>query len=130
MGLVLEGWVYVYDRSDTLQGMDLKTEVRYLALEASLAWRRPLGGWMLWLGAGGGAVYASSKVSGIPGQDSLSGVVWAPAANGAVGFGRPLGPGVPFGEIRAAWQADPGSGPIRGSVRSLILSVGYRFDVH
>jgi hypothetical protein len=129
MGLVLEGWVYTYGRSDTLQGMDLKTEVRYLALEASLAWRRPLRGWLLWLGAGGGAVYASSKVSGIPGQASLSGSSWAPAANGSVGFGRPLGPGVPFGEIRAAWQADPGSGPIRGSVRSLILNVGYRFDV-
>jgi hypothetical protein len=130
MGLVLEGWVYAYSRSDNLVGMDLKTDVRYLALEGSVAWRRPLRGWLLWLGAGGGAVYGSSKVSGIPGQASLSGSSWAPAANGSAGWGRPLGPGVPFGEIKVGWQADPGHGQVRGSVKSLTLNVGYRFDVH
>ena len=128
-GLVLEGWVYVHSRSDTLQGMALKSEVRYLALEASLAWRRPLGGWMLWLGAGGGAVYNSARVSGIPGQPALTDSAWATGANGSVGWGRPLGRGTPFGEIKAAWQADPGRGLVRGSVRTLTFSLGYRFDV-
>jgi len=129
LGLVLEGWVYSLSRSDSLQDLELETEVRSLALEASLAWRRPLGGWMLWLGAGGGAVYGSSQVSGTGTSGSLSDTFWAPAANASLGLGRPLGPGVPFGEVRFGWQADPGYGLVRGSVQSLAFNVGYRFDV-
>jgi hypothetical protein len=130
LGLVLEGWVYSLNRTDSLQGLELETEVRSLALEASLAWRRPLGGWMVWLGAGGGAVYGSSQVSGAGTSGSQSDTFWAPAVNASLGLGRPLGPGVAFGEVRFAWQADPGSGLVRGEVQSVGFNVGYRFDVH
>jgi len=129
LGLVLEGQVFAFRRSDTVQGVRLESSATFLALEGSLAWRRPLAGWMLWLGAGGGAVSASSKVSGIAGQEALSGRSWAAAAHAAVAWGRPLGPGMPFGELKAAWQADPGRGPVRGSLRSVTFNLGYRFDV-
>ena len=129
-GLVLEAWVYAFSQSDTLGAMELTAEVRYLALEASLGWRRPLRGGLLWLSAGGGAVLGSSQVSGIPGQPSVTESTWTAAANGCAGWGRPLGPGVPFGEVRVAWQADPGQGQVRGAVNSVTLNVGYRFDVH
>jgi hypothetical protein len=129
LGLVLEGQVYGLTRRDTLQGLSLKSEVTFLSLSASLAWRRPVGGWLLWLGAGGGAVNTSSRVAGITGQGTVSGQAWGAAAQASVGLGRPLGPGVPFGELRFAWQADAGGGPVRGSLQSVALQVGYRFDV-
>lgn len=129
LGLVLEGQLYALSRRDTLQGLSLQSDVTFLALAASLGWRRPVGGWLLWLGAGGGAVHASSRVSGIPGQPDASGRSWAPAAQAAMGWGRPLGPGIPFGELKVEWQDDPGRGPVRGSVRLLAIQVGYRFDV-
>jgi hypothetical protein len=37
---------------------------------------------------------------------------------------------VPFGEVRVAWQADPGQGQVRGAVNTVTLNVGYRFDVY
>jgi hypothetical protein len=129
-GLVLEAWFYSFSQADTLAAMELTTEVRYLALEASLGWRRPLRSGLFWLSAGGGAVRGSSQVSGIPGQASVTESTWTAGANGCVGWGRPLGPGVPFGEVRVAWQADPGQGQVRGAVNTVTLNVGYRFDVH
>lgn len=129
LGLVLEAQAYSLSRRETLQGLELKTDVTFAALSASVAWRRPVGGWLLWLGAGGGAVHASSRVSGIPGQGDVSGTAWSALATASAGWGRPLGPGTAFGEIKVAWQADPGSGPVRGSMRFLTLGLGYRFDV-
>ena len=128
-GLVLDGQVFTFRRTDTVQGISLESSATFVALEASLAWRRPLAGWMLWLGAGGGAVNVSSKVSGIAGQADLSGGSWVPAAHASLGWGRPLGPGIPYGEVRLAWQADPGRGPVRGSLESLTFNLGYRLDV-
>lgn len=129
LGLVLEGQLYALSRRDTLQGLRLKSDVTFLALVASLGWRRPVGGWLLWLGAGGGAIQVSGRVSGIPGQADVSGRAWAATAQATVGWGRPLGPGIPFGEVKAAWQEDPGTGPVRGAVKLLAIQVGYRFDV-
>ncbi len=129
LGLVLEGWYAALDRDDAVQGLDLRTQVRFLVVEASLAWRRPVGGWMLWLGAGGGAAHGSSRISGAGSPSPLSGSFWVPAASAAAGVGRPAGPGVAFGELRFGWQGDPGSGPVRGAMQSVTLDVGYRFDV-
>lgn len=128
-GLVLEGRYFTFGRTDTMQGVALESSATFVALEASLAWRRPVAGWMLWLGAGGGAVNVSSKVSGLAGQADPSGGSWAAAAQASVGWGRPLGLGTPFGELKLAWQADPGRGPVRGSLQSLTVNVGYRLDV-
>lgn len=129
LGLALEAEAYVLDRRDTLQGMSLRSEVTFLALGASLAWRRPVGGSMLWLGAGGGAVHASSRLSGIAGQADLTARYWAALAQASVGWGWPLGRGIPFAELRLSWQADGRSGPVRGSLQALAVQLGYRFDV-
>ena len=129
LGLVLEGQVYALRRSDTIQGLDLTSEVTFVALTGALAWRRPVGGWLLWLGAGGGAVNAKGRVSGIPGQAAVTGSSWAPEAHASLGLGRPAGPGTPFGELRLGWQGEAKSGPARGSLEFLQLLVGYRFDV-
>lgn len=129
LGLILEGQVFALSRTDSVSGLELKTEVTFVPLLASLGWRRPLKGGLLWLGAGGGAVYASSRVSGIPGQAPVSGSSWAPEVHGSAGWGWPAGPGLPFAEARVGWQADGGSGPVQGSLWSLSVMMGYRFDV-
>jgi hypothetical protein len=128
LGLVLEVRAFTFDRTDTVQGLQVKSEATFLAMEASLAWRRPGWGGMGWLGAGGGAVSSSASVSAA-GQPDLSEETWAPAAHASVGWGRPLGPGIPFGEVKLGWRGDPGRGPLQGSLRSVTFSVGYRFDV-
>lgn len=128
IGLVLEGRFFTFSRTDAVQDVQLRSEATFLSLDASLAWRRPIGGGMLWLGAGGGAVHAGSRLS-TPGQADLSSRTWVTSANGSVGWGWPFGPGIPFAEAKLAWHADPDRGPMRGSLQSVTMSVGYRFDV-
>lgn len=84
---------------------------------------------MLWLGAGGGTVHASSRLSGIAGQPDLTATYWAALAQASLGWGWPLGRGIPFAELRLSWQADGRSGPVRGSLQALTVQLGYRFDV-
>jgi hypothetical protein len=128
VGLVLEARAFGFERTDTVRSIEVRTEASFVALEASLAWRRPLWGGMTWLAAGGGGVSSAARVSA-PGQPDLFERRWAPAAHGSVGWGWPVGPGIPFGEVTLGWQGDPGRGPLRGSLRSLTFSAGYRLDV-
>jgi hypothetical protein len=128
LGLVLEAGYSRFSRSSSVQGLRLETESNLVALQASLAWRRPLAGGIVWLGAGGGGIFAGTKVRA-SGPASLSEDAWSRAAHGSVGWGRPLGFGLPFGELKAAWQGTAGDGLLRGSMTTLTLSVGYRFDV-
>jgi hypothetical protein len=128
LGLVLEVRAFTFARTDTVQRLQVKSEATFVAMEASLAWRRPGWGGMAWVGAGGGAVSSSASVSAA-GQADLSEQAWAPAAHASVGWGRPLGPGIPFGEVKLGWRGDPGRGPLQGSLRSVTFGVGYRFDV-
>jgi hypothetical protein len=128
LGVVLEARAFTFDRTDTVQALQVRSEATFVALEASLAWRRPGLGGMAWLGAGGGAVSSSATVSA-SGQPDLREQVWAPSAHASAGWGTPLGPGIPFGEVKLGWRGDPGRGPLRGALRSVTFSVGYRFDV-
>jgi hypothetical protein len=128
LGVVLEARAFGFDRTDAVRGVQVTSEATFVAMEASLAWRRPGLGGMTWLGAGGGAVSASASVSAGGGPE-LSEQSWAPAAHASLGWGRPLGPGLPFGEVKLGWRGDPGRGPLQGSLRSVTFSVGYRFDV-
>jgi hypothetical protein len=128
LGLVLEVRGFTFDRTDTVHGLRVRSEAAFVATEASLAWRRPGWGGMGWLGAGGGAVSSSATVS-VPGQPNVREQAWAPSAHASAGWGRPLGPGIPFGEVKLGWRGDPGRGPLQGSLRSATFSVGYRLDV-
>jgi hypothetical protein len=128
LGLLLEARAFAFERTDSVKNLQVRSEATFVALEASLAWRRPGWGGMAWLGAGGGAVSSSASVSAA-GQPEVSEQAWAPAAHASVGWGRPLGPGIPFGEVKLGWRGDPGRGPLQGSLRSVTFAVGYRFDV-
>jgi hypothetical protein len=83
---------------------------------------------MVWLGAGGGLVSASATAE-VTGQAKVGARSWIPSAHASVGWGLPIGPGIPFAEVKLTAQAAPGSGPLRGSLTALTFSLGYRFDV-
>ena len=83
---------------------------------------------MGWIGAGGGMARASSEVS-TRGAPALTGTSWVPSAHASASYGLPLGPGIPFLEIKGTWQGEASSGPVRGSLTSATLSLGYRFAV-
>ena len=128
LGLLLEARGFGFDRTDTVQGLDVQSGATFVALEAALAWRRPWWGGMGWLAGGGGAARLTSTVSA-RGHPDLVERSWSPALHARAGWGWPLGPGLPFAEVTAGWQGEPASGPLVGSLRSLTFSVGYRFDV-
>lgn len=128
LGLLLEGSAFGLGRSDTVRAVRVRSDATFVALAASLAWRRPWWGGLGWVAAGGGAVRTAATVSAT-GQPELAGEAWAPAVQAAVGWGAPLGPGTPFGELAVGWQRDPGTGPLRGALRTVTFGVGYRLDV-
>jgi hypothetical protein len=128
LGLVLEGRFFRWDQPGGAEALQLRSEATFVALDASLAWRRPVAGGMLWLGGGGSAVASGSRVS-VAGQPALGARSWVPGAHASVSVGWRLGFGIPFAEVKGAWQGDPGRGALRGSIESLTLSAGYRFDV-
>lgn len=132
LGLVLEVRYFSFSRDDTLSAgsvsLPVTSDGSFLAIEPSIAWRRPLAHGMLWLGAGPGLVRTDATVS-TPGlQDDLSATSWVPSAHASVGWGLPLGPGIPFAEVKGAWQGEP-DGPVSGSLETLTINLGYRFDV-
>jgi hypothetical protein len=128
LGLVLEGHYFTFSSTDHVDALDVKTRGTFLALEASGAWRRPFAYGMVWLGAGGGAVSVSTSAE-VTGQEKIAAQTWVPSAHASVGWGRPAGPGIPFGEVKFTAQAAADSGPLRGSLTSFTFSLGYRFDV-
>jgi hypothetical protein len=132
LGLVVEVGYESFAHDETLTSGDVSlpvsSDASFLAIEPSVAWRRPLGGGMLWLGAGPGLARASSTVSA-PGQPDLSSTSWVPSAHASAAWGLPLGPGIPFAELKVGWQGEADEAPVSGSLTSLTLNVGYRFDV-
>jgi hypothetical protein len=132
LGLVLEIRYFSFGRDETLTAggvaFPVTSDGSFIAIEPSLAWRRPLARGMLWLGAGPGLVRTSATVS-TPGlQDDLSATSWVPSAHASVGWGLPLGPGIPFAELKGAWQGES-DGPVSGSLQTVTFNLGYRFDV-
>jgi hypothetical protein len=132
LGLVLEVGYSAFGRDQTLTAgavsLPVSSDVTFFAFEPSVAWRRPLVGGMLWLGAGPGIARAQSTVSA-PGQRDLSAASWVPSAHGSASWGLPFGPGLPFAELRFRWQGEADEAPVRGSLQTFTLALGYRFDV-
>jgi hypothetical protein len=132
IGATLEGRWFTLDRDDDLpagQGtVRVGSEASFLAAIASVAVRRQLGPGIGWASIGGGAVRASTTVK-IAGQPDLTGTEWAPTAQASVSYGVPLWMGAPFGEVQLGWQGELKEGPLRGSIKTVTVNVGYRFDV-
>ena len=129
LGLVLEGRWFRFSREDQLSATtQLTSEASFLGADATLAWRGPALGGIVWLGAGGGLVFVSASATA-PGLPETKASTTVPAAHAVLSWGRPAGPGIPFIEVRGGWQGDPGRGPVRGSLQTVTLNLGYRFNV-
>lgn len=97
----------------------------YLPLTLSLAWRQPLGTWLVaWLSLGGGAARVTST------SGAVEQARWVPVATGAVSLGVHAWRGTPFVELRAMSMGDPGLTNLSGTLWPVFLvEAGYRFDL-
>lgn len=131
-GVVLEGSWSSVSRSDTLSlagsPLPVKMDATFVSIEPSVAWRRPLARGMLWLAVGPGYTQVNSTVSA-SGQPDAKTVSWVRSAHGSIGFGLPLGPGIPFAELKLGVQDEADDTPVLGAVQTYTVNVGYRFDV-
>jgi hypothetical protein len=129
---VLELRYFGLGRDQTLTAGDLSlpvsSDVSFLALDVSVAWRRPFAGGMLWLGAGPGLARAHATVTAPP-QPHHTQTSWVPSVHASASWGLPLGPGIPFAELKAGWQGEADEAPARGSLQTLTIALGYRLDV-
>jgi hypothetical protein len=80
-----------------------------------------------WVGGGPqlAAVLTRTELGGLPPE---TGTALVPGAWIAAGAERRLGSHLPFAELRASICADPDLPNLRGALRALALTVGYRFE--
>ena len=71
-------------------------------------------------------IVARTRLAGMPPE---TGTAVVPGAYFAAGAERRFGPFLPFGEVRASISADPALPNLRGALRALALTVGYRFEL-
>ena len=132
LGLVLDLRYFTFGHDETLTTgaitLPVKSDATFIAFEPSLAWRRPLLRGMFWLGGGPGLMRVSTTVAA-PGQADLTATSWDLTAHGSVGWGLPIGAGVPFVELKALWKGETDVGAMRGAVKLFSVNLGYRFDV-
>ncbi len=123
---------FVQDRTDSAPVGARASEVhgrsRYVPVLASLRWRERLApDQAAWASLGAGLAYVSAAVSaaGTPTQEQ-AGLV--PALQASAAWGRRLGPGMPFCEVRLSWHADPHFDVLRGSLAVFTFALGYVHD--
>jgi hypothetical protein len=81
-----------------------------------------------WIGGGPQltAILTRTELAGMPPQ---TGVALVPGIYLAAGAERRFGPFFPFAELRASLSADPTLPNLRGALRALALTLGYRFEL-
>ena len=81
-----------------------------------------------WIGGGPQltAILTRTELAGMPPQ---TGVALVPGIYLAAGAERRFGPFFPFAELRASLSADPALPNLRGALRALALTLGYRFEL-
>jgi hypothetical protein len=132
--LALEVGGFVRDRTDEVtvgdQLLAVHGRARYVPVMASVRLQRALGARQaVWAGAGAGVAHVASEVSvGSGPVDSESGVV--PVLHASAAWGIRAGRATPFAEARLAWHADPGFDALRGSLTTLTLAIGCRYDAY
>ena len=67
-----------------------------------------------------------TQLGGLPAE---TGTAVVPGAYLAAGVERQFGAFLPFAEVRASVSADPALPNLRGALRALALTLGYRFEL-
>jgi hypothetical protein len=127
------GWL-LHERTDRAAAgtaaLPVHGRARYAPLLATASWLGGLGRrWVAGAAAGAGLAHVTSEVS-VDGQDPLVESGWVPAAHASVACGVRLGHGMPFLEVRALRNGDPGFRSLHGSLTVLSLSAGYRYAAY
>jgi hypothetical protein len=133
-GVLLEVGTFVFDRTESVAAgagtLEVSANARYVPILVSASWRSPRvvhARW--WASAGAGPAFLSSEVAA-SGQPAVSEVGWIAAAHVSAGADVPFGPGLPFAEVRLAWHSDPALESLRGTLTSVSLSIGYRYEAY
>jgi hypothetical protein len=101
----------------------------YLSVSAALTAHLWLGRRMeVWGGVGPAVAWVHSR-AGLGRGPALEEATHVWGAQGMVGVGHRLGPGLPFLEARALWFSDPNLHVLRGELRGVGLLVGYRLEL-
>jgi hypothetical protein len=81
-----------------------------------------------WIGGGPQVttIVARTQLAGMPAETETAVV---PGAYLAAGAERRFGRFLPFAEVRGSISADPSLPNLRGALRALALTVGYRFEL-
>jgi hypothetical protein len=99
----------------------------HLALLVGPAWRGRSGpvGW--WGAVGAGAARVSGALT-VAGQPTVTDSAWVAAAAASLAVALPARRSLPFVELRAGWQGDPGLPRLHGALVPVTLALGYRHE--
>jgi len=111
------------------QGVTARAHTDWIVAAAGVALRVPLAlSGHAWIGGGPQVttIVARTQLAGMPAETATAVV---PGAYLAAGAERRFGPFLPFAEVRGSISADPSLPNLRGALRALALTVGYRFEL-
>jgi len=131
VSLDVEWWTLSQSSTSTLNGAPATYDARqhFLPAVVSLSWRMLFAThWLLWAtgGAGVAGVWQSAQLGGQPAVNEHG---LAPAASASLSVGPQAGRGAPFLEVRGTWIGDAKLSTLSGSSTTLLILLGYRFDV-
>jgi len=111
------------------EGITARAHTDWIVAAVGTAWRVPLAtSTHGWIGAGPQLtiIVTRTQVGGTPAE---TGTALVPGAYLAAGVERRFGVFFPFAEVRASVSADPALPNLRGALRVLALTLGYRFEL-
>ena len=111
------------------EGITARVHTDWVVAAVGAAWRFALApGARGWVGGGPQltTILTRTQLAGMPAQ---TGVALVPGAYLAAGAERRFGTFLPFVELRASIGADPALPNLRGALRALALTLGYRFEL-
>jgi hypothetical protein len=130
LGVAVEASLSSFSRSAEVAeagGVRLTGRARIATLGLSAvgsAWR---GRWLASASAGAGAALAATWVEQ-EGAVAVEGTGVAPELHAELAAGWRARRGLPFAVVRATWQGEVGSAPVRGAVTTFTVGAGWRLD--
>jgi hypothetical protein len=133
LGAALEAGAFAFGRRERVplpgRSAELRSDVRYLPVVASLRWRaEPTPDTLVVVGAGAALAPLSAEVR-LEGEPPVRESGLAAGGLLSLGAGRHLGSGTLLVEARALWLADPGLHAVRGRVLAGGLALGWSHAV-
>lgn len=134
MGVGLEaGYLFVHRQSvvgtGAQQGARVLVRAHAVPVLATVSWRARLGDVLKFRATAAGGVVAISSNLKLQDQQTVSEGSLVPSAQLAAGVGYDLGAAAPFVEVGVRWVGEGRGNNLTGSLFSVSLSAGCRFDL-